>query len=207
MGGSVSPMGKGKGGGGVAQQATNAAQNTQAEQDAFIGRMVAALNSNDPDETPMSNSDLQATVEAYAMTHPGVNEDALLNTIRQRAQANSSASNGTQASAQISAPSDFKASVINGPAVAAYARNNGLVSVSNSALKSLPIGTKVVVSSPVMNARTGATRRDPDAVHFSRGTFMGFQTTGFKRPIVQLDGGKKVAVETDYPYETIYRKG
>ena len=199
MGGGKSGMAKGKGGGGARQA-------SQTEQEQFVDRMVTALNTYVPGETPMSNSDLQASVEAFADSHPGVNEDALLDTIRLRAQADRNASNGTQASAQISAPSDFKASIINGRTVNEYAQSKGLEKVSNSDIKNLPIGTKVVVSSPVMNTRMSS-RRDPDAVHFSRGTFIGFQPTGAKRPIVQLDGGKKVAVETDYPFETIYRKG
>lgn len=201
MGSGTSPMGKG--GGGVASQATNAAQNTQTKQDAFINEMVTALNSNDPDN-PMSNSDLQGAVEAYAMTHKGVDEDALLNTIRNKASAQAGGAQTT--STQITAPSDFRASIINGRTVSDYAKQNGLDAVSDSALKNLPIGTKVVVSSPVMNSRVSS-RRDPDAVHFMRGTFIGFQPAGAHRPLVQLDGGKKVAVETDYPFETIYRKG
>ena len=37
-------------------------------------------------EIPLSNSDLQAVVEAFAMTHKGVNEDKMLNDIRDLAE-------------------------------------------------------------------------------------------------------------------------
>ena len=39
------------------------------------------------EETPLSNSDVQAMVEAYAMTHSGVDEDAMMDAIRDRATA------------------------------------------------------------------------------------------------------------------------
>ena len=125
------------------------------------------------------------------------------------------ASNGTQeqsarntgnTNATVTAPKDLTG-VMSTMKVATYTRENGLQRVSNSELASLPIGTKVVVSSPILNSRSGASRRDPDGVHFATGTFAGFQTSAFHRPIVQLTGGKRVAVETDMPYETIYRTG
>ena len=73
-----------KGGrGGKRGSGGGATQGNDREQ--FIDEMVKALNNNDPDEIPMSNSDLQAAVEAYAMTHKGVNEDALLEEIQRKA--------------------------------------------------------------------------------------------------------------------------
>lgn len=51
----------------------------------FIKGIVEdATQHYDWDEIPLSNSDIEAAVEAYAMTHRGVDEDDLLNEIRDR---------------------------------------------------------------------------------------------------------------------------
>ena len=72
----------GAGGGGGAKAA-----NTRAnEVDNLVKEMVAALNNPDPDQY-FSNGDLQAVVEAFADSHPGVDEDALLDRIRNEASA------------------------------------------------------------------------------------------------------------------------
>ena len=56
-------------------------------QDSFINEMVDAMTRQySIDETPFSNSDLQSAVEAYAMTHKGVNEDAMLDAIRNKVE-------------------------------------------------------------------------------------------------------------------------
>ena len=71
-------MGKGtsKAGGGSGGGKAN-------EQEKFVNEMVEAMTRQyTREETPFSNSDLEGAVEAYAMTHKGVDENALLNTIR-----------------------------------------------------------------------------------------------------------------------------
>ena len=55
------------------------------EQEKFIDDMVDAMTKDySYDETPFSDSDLEAAVSAYAITHKGVDEDALLDTIRDK---------------------------------------------------------------------------------------------------------------------------
>ena len=68
----------GSGGGGATL--TVSAQSAQNAEEEFVNEMISALNSTD--EVPMSNGDLQGAVEAFAETHPGVDEDALLERIR-----------------------------------------------------------------------------------------------------------------------------
>jgi len=81
-------MGRGSSKGGKGGKAAGAAQTAAnvSEEDAFVNEMVRALQNPDPEEGgPMSNGDLQAVVEAFAMTHPDVDEDALLDRIRSEA--------------------------------------------------------------------------------------------------------------------------
>ena len=89
MGRGTSKAGGGSGGGSGSGKAS--------DQDAFVNDMVNAMTRKyDRDEVGFSNSDLQASVEAYTLTHKGVNEDALLNTIRDKVGAISSTSKAAQ---------------------------------------------------------------------------------------------------------------
>ena len=82
-------MGRGSskaGGGGGGKAVTKSLEEQKQE---FIDEMVQAVNNSnnlgtDEDTTPMSNSDIQAAVEAFAMTHPGVNEKSLLSEINSK---------------------------------------------------------------------------------------------------------------------------
>ena len=82
-------MGRGSskaGGGGGGKAVTKSLEEQKQE---FIDEMVQAVNNSnnlgtDEDMTPMSNSDIQAAVEAFAMTHPGVNEESLLSEINSK---------------------------------------------------------------------------------------------------------------------------
>lgn len=81
-------MGRGSSKGGRGGNVAGAAQTAAnvSEEDAFVNEMVRALQNPDPAEgPPMSNGDLQAVVEAFAMSHPDVDEDALLDRIRSEA--------------------------------------------------------------------------------------------------------------------------
>ena len=75
-------MGRGSsklsGGGGGAM-----AGGQQTDEQKFIADMVESMTRTiGPDDTPMSNSDLESAVEAFAMTHPGTDEDGVLDAIR-----------------------------------------------------------------------------------------------------------------------------
>ena len=51
----------------------------------FIDKIVNAMVNPHSDETPISNGDMQGMVEAYALSHKGVDEDAMIDEIRKRA--------------------------------------------------------------------------------------------------------------------------
>lgn len=78
-------MGRGTskaGGGGSSSRVAN------TEQQSTIDELARDMATGD-----LTNGDMQGAVEAYALTHPGVDEDAMIDAIRQKADQLSSASN------------------------------------------------------------------------------------------------------------------
>ena len=105
----------------------------------------------------------------------------------------------------ISRPADYtrQTGQLTPSMVSAFMDLQGFERIRNTYLSEIPAGTRVMVSEPVMRSSM-SNRRDPDAVHFQRGTFVGFSTGMFKRPIVELDNGRRQQIDVDMPYESIY---
>ena len=86
----------------------------QTDEQKFIANMVESITRTiGPDDIPMSRGDLESAVEAYAMTHPGVNEDALINKIDSAVDAHDNAGKSVQQAVNLVAPAPVPKSAVN----------------------------------------------------------------------------------------------
>ena len=167
----------------------------------------------------MSNSDLQAAVEAYAMTHKGIDEETMLRNVREyqdfadnpnglspqmREYLNEAGLNMKEtkpARNSMKVPSEIRDSTMSTTKLREAVNKAGYERADEDTLKK---GTKVIISEPIME-HSISSRRDPDGVRFREATYVGRSTGAFKTPIVELSNGQRRMIDTDMPYEKIYQ--
>ena len=81
----------------------------------------------------------------------------------------------------------------------------GLQHITREEEATLPKGTKVVVTEPIIT-HSISNRRDPDGVRFRPATYVGQSSDAFKSPTVEFADGTRKRIETDMPFEGIYKK-